>query len=226
MKLIYISGIDGCGKTTQAELLVSWLQANGYSAEYQWLRWEPSIVPLIKSVKTLLGKGSKKNTGNSIEIRSANEDKTHMRWGNIKSRLFSSKLFQRIWLWYATRDYYKAYQKACQHWSADYIVMDRYILDFAIDQSLNYNVDTNRFLETLESTAVNLMKKPDLSILIDIPAEVGYQRKLDGTALEHLKVRRECYSQVNDSGSIVHIDGTHSVDSMHDQIRSWVANHQ
>jgi len=226
VKLIYISGIDGCGKTTQAELLVSWLQSNGYSAEYQWLRWEPSIVPLIKSVKMRLGKGSKKNTGHSIEIRSADEDKTHRKWGNLKSRLFSSKLFQKLWLWYATKDYCKAYRKACQHWSADYVVMDRYILDFAIDQSLNYGVDTNHFIETLESTSVNLMKKPDLSILIDIPAEVGYQRKLDGTALEYLKARRNCYSQVSGSENTIHVDGTNSVDSIHEQIRSWVSNHQ
>lgn len=226
MKLIYISGIDGCGKTTQAELLASWLQSNGYSAEYQWLRWEPSIVPLIKSVKKRLGNGPRKNTERPVEIRSADEDKTHMMWGNIKSGLFSSKLFQKLWLWYATKDYYRAYRKACRQWSADYIIMDRYILDFAIDQSLNYCVDTNCFLETLESTSVSLMKKPDLSILIDIPAEVGYQRKLDGTALGYLKTRRDCYSQVADSENTIHIDGTDSVDNIHKQIRSWVSNHQ
>ena len=148
MKLIYISGIDGCGKTTQAQLLVERLRSDGKSADYQWLRWEPSIVPMIKAVKFILGKSRKPGTA---ETRITREDKAHSKWGGLKKRLFSSGAFRKLWLAYATRDYYRAYKKASRKWDAEYIVMDRYIFDFMIDQSLNYGINIKSFLELIFS---------------------------------------------------------------------------
>lgn len=215
MIIIYISGIDGCGKTTQSKLLVDWLQQNGYGAEYQWLRWEPSVLPLIRRFKQLAGKKSRTSSSKTAE------DKTHSGWKSLKSRLMSSSGFRHAWLRYATHDYFKAYQKASRQWSADYIVMDRYITDFIVDQSLNFNMATCDFAEATHATPLGKLQRPQYSIFIDIPAKIGYQRKLDGTSLEYLKEREQLYSSFI-GNNILHLDGTAPLETIHQQISDWL----
>ena len=224
MILIYISGIDGCGKTTQALNLVEWLQEQGHSAEYQWLRWEPSIVPVIKKFKKLLGKKSVSSNNKNTKIADI-ENADHAKWGNLKNALFSSVIFRKLWLFYATRDYYRAYKKARKTWSSEYIIMDRYIADFIIDQSINFGIDVPAFIKNTEKTAIYKMETASLSVLIDIPAEVGYQRKLDGTPLAYLAERRNSYLSIPDSEKLLRLNGTDDIDEIQNSIRQWVSNH-
>jgi thymidylate kinase len=50
--LIAFTGIDGSGKTTQADLLVKNLLKDGIEAAYVWSRWEPFLVrPFIAKWK-------------------------------------------------------------------------------------------------------------------------------------------------------------------------------
>ncbi|MBI5049488.1 MAG: hypothetical protein HZC11_01085 [Nitrospirae bacterium] len=47
--LIVFTGIDGSGKTTQAELLAKNLRQDGLHVSYVWSRWEPFFLkPLLK----------------------------------------------------------------------------------------------------------------------------------------------------------------------------------
>ena len=223
MILIYISGIDGCGKTTQALSLVKWLQEQGHSAEYQWLRWEPSIVPLIKKFKNSIRKKSALSNENKVKV--AELDADHAKWGKLKSFLFSSVIFRKLWLYYATRDYYRSYKKAHKTWSSDYIIMDRYIIDFMIDQSLNFGIDVSTFIENARKTAIGKMESASLSVLIDIPAEVGYQRKLDGTPLAYLAERRNSYLSIPESEKLLRLNGTDDIDEIQTSIRQWITNH-
>ena len=223
MILIYISGIDGCGKTTQALSLVEWLQEQGHSAEYQWLRWEPSIVPVIKKFKKLIGKNS--SVSNEKKAKVTELDADHAKWGKLKSTLFSSAIFRKIWLYYATHDYYRAYKKAHKTWSSDYIVMDRYIVDFIIDQSLNFGIDVPTFIENAEKTTIGKMQPASLSVLVDIPAEVGYQRKLDGTPLAYLTERRDSYLSIPESDTLLRVNGTDNIDEIQNSIRQWITIH-
>lgn len=222
MVIIYISGIDGCGKTTQSTMLVEFLRQGGLSAEYQWLRWEPSILPMIQRFRKLAGSKVKVEDKDSENRIKSAENTSHGSWKNLKSRLMSSSGFRRAWLWYATQDYSRAYRKASRNWSADYVVMDRYIMDFVIDQSLNFGIPPNAFIKTIQSSALANVQLPQLSIFIDIPAKVGYERKLDGTPLEYLKERENLYRGL-DADHIFHIDGTLSVNEIHEQIATFIS---
>jgi len=229
MFLIYISGIDGCGKTTQATQLVEWLRSQGYSAEYQWLRWEPSVIPIIKKFKKILRKKSiassnqKFKDTNTVDAELENTD--HAKWGKLKTSLFSSSLFRKFWLYYATHDYYRAYKKACKTWTSDYIIMDRYIVDFIIDQSINFGIEVPEFIEDTQKTVISKMKPASLSVLIDIPADVGYQRKLDGTSLPYLEERRSSYLAIPESDQLLKLDGTKDIDEIQNLIKEWIENH-
>ena len=87
--IIYISGIDGCGKTTQASQLVDKMKTGGINVEYQWLRWEPSIVNALKALKRLMGKNTK-SSSKGIETNERADNK----WHAFKQRLMRSRLFK------------------------------------------------------------------------------------------------------------------------------------
>jgi thymidylate kinase len=223
MIIIYISGIDGCGKTTQSELLVEWLEQEGYSAGYQWLRWEPSILPILQKIRSLFGKTSSKSTTISTSSdKRESENKAHGRWSSLKGSLMASHIFRYFWMKYATSDYFSTYKKTCGNWQSDYIVMDRYIFDFVVDQSLNFGIQPREFLTASESTKLSNMQKPEFSVFINIPAEVGYERKLDGTPLQYLKKREALYGNFNDN-NVLQVNGEQSPDSIHQEITQWLA---
>ena len=93
MVIIYISGIDGCGKTTQARLLVDNLRNSGVDAEYIWLRWDPSFRKVFVFLKSLVGKNKRKD---SIS-KNRKEQIQHNRWTILKKILLSNKIFRWIW---------------------------------------------------------------------------------------------------------------------------------
>ena len=216
MILIYISGIDGCGKTTQATHLVKQLQQQGLSVEYQWLRWEPSIVHILKIIKKLLGKNAKQS-----KQAAENNEKADSKWSNIKKQLLRSRLFRYVWLKYASMDYYHAYKKAIKRWDADIIIIDRYLFDFTVDQSINFKLDINDMDTTLTRSIIAKMHKPDHNIIINIPAEVGYKRKMDGTSVSYLQEREKLYSSMK-GDNVLHINGTSSIEDIQKAIDEWV----
>lgn len=216
MLLIYISGIDGCGKTTQATHLVETLKKQGLSAEYQWLRWEPSIVNILKIIKKLLGKNSRQ----SAKATTSNE-KADNKWDKIKKRLMKSGLFRYIWLKYASNDYYRAYTKAIKYWDSDIVIIDRYIFDFIIDQSINFDLSIDEMNRVLSNSKISKMHKPDHNIIVSIPAEVGYKRKMDGTSVSYLQQREKLYNAMQ-GNNVLHIDGTTGIEEIKEAIYTWI----
>jgi thymidylate kinase len=215
--IIYISGIDGCGKTTQASKLVDSLKKDGYSVDYQWLRWEPSIVNTLKFIKKLLGKNAKQSTK-----AAAINEKADNRWHNIKKKLMKSKIFRFLWLKYACNDYYRAYKKAIKNWNSEIIIMDRYIFDFIVDQAINFNLSAQEMQDNLDISRISRMHRPEHNIIIDIPAEVGYKRKMDGTSVSYLEQRESLYSSFSGK-NVLHIDGTTNIEDIQAMIYNWVS---
>lgn len=221
MKIIYISGIDGCGKTTQSKRLVSWINGLGQVTEYQWLRWQPSVRILIKEIRKFIQSWIiERSVGpqTNLEI----EESGQKEWNRMKKWILSTSLVRWMWLEYATRDYFRAYRKASKDWQFDYVVLDRYIFDFIVDQSINFGQSVPAICAAIQKTPICEMRQPDLLVYIDIPSELGYKRKLDGTPLSYLKDRESYYLDVPVSDNTLHVDGTQSEEQIHEQICAWV----
>ena len=217
MKIIYISGIDGCGKTTQAKRLVEHLRTNGIDAEYQWLRWEPSVAKTLMALKKMFGKKRRAITTRDIK----SNEQADNRWHRFKQQLMKSGLFRHFWLYYASNDYYKTYMHAQEHWHSEVVIMDRYIFDFIVDQSINFGVSAGEMVAQFNKTKLSDMHHPDYNVIIDVPAETGFTRKMDGTSLPHLKQREHLYKH-HTGDNILHIDGLKPILDIHEQIYGWV----
>ncbi len=222
MKLIYISGIDGCGKTTQSKKLVSHLNEMDFNAQYQWLRWSPSIGKIINLFKKENITNQVSDSKNLERDTQLEENKSFSKWYKFKNNLFSSKTFSYFWLKYATWDYYISYKQVSKKWTSNILVLDRYYFDFIIDQSINFNESPTVFDETVNRGILKQLRKPDIFIIIDIPPQVGWERKRDGTSIEHLKKLDNAYKTISLNKNIYIVDGTQTENKVSKDINEIV----
>lgn len=220
MIIIYLSGIDGCGKTTQAKLLVESLQAAGHNAVYSWLRWEPSFVKLIKIFRRVKSCSSQ---GHSIDADiTAAENHSDAEWLKFKRKLLSLKIFQNVWLFCATADYYLSYRKKQKDIKADILIIDRYYFDFIVDQAVNLSLPAGQCQQIEKSFFLSRFQVPDCNIIIDLPAEIGYKRKSDGTPLSYLQTRENFYASLFPSDRAFRVDGRLPIPDLSSRITNHV----
>lgn len=216
MKLIYLTGIDGCGKTTHAKLLVNGLQRKGIDAKYLWLRWEPSFRRIIKAFRSV------KESGLTHEgQRSDEESFKQQTWLDFKRRILTNPVIRQLWLYCASYDYYRSYKRSFKKLSPDIIVIDRYLADFIIDQAVNLGIAPADTALISKNTFLKKFHSPDLNIIIDLPAQEGYRRKNDGTPLSYLEIREKYYLSMNGKDTL-HFDGLNSIDELSSQITESV----
>ncbi len=218
MILIYISGIDGCGKTTQAKLLVDLLKENGFDAQYAWLRWEPSMKKLFSFLRLMLETSNPKKCLSKED----HEKIRHNKWVSFKTKILSRKVMRWLWWTYACADYYFTSRKRFRRLNSEVVIVDRYLLDFLIDQASNLGIKSADTQKLLNKFFLKRFKPPDLNILIDLPASEGYTRKLNGTPLDYLKDREKRYREILASEDTLHVNGLNTIDVVANEISQWV----
>lgn len=215
MKVIYISGIDGCGKTTQAKLLVDRLQQKGLNAKYLWLRWEPSFRNIITAFRT-----AKKRHLSETQRLIDNENTEQKDWLKFKQHILANSFFRMLWLHYACGDYYFSYKKRLNKITADIVVVDRYINDFVIDQAINLDIAPDKLELIIDNFFLKKFHFSEYNIIIDLPAFEGYTRKSDGTSLSYLETREKYYQSLT-GNNVIHLDGLNTIDDLAFQISEW-----
>jgi len=218
MFLIYISGIDGCGKTTQAQLLKEFLKEKKIDVQYAWLRWDPSIRKVFSSFSSTLSITKKKK----ILSEKGLEMMQHTKWVSIKTKIISFSCISWLWWNYACFDYYFSLRKSLRELSSEVIIVDRYIYDFIIDQASNLKISPDDQNSLLKNKIIKKFKLPNLSIIIHLPAKEGYKRKLNGTSLDYLKEREQRYRSIPHSENILHLDGLKNIDLLAKEIAIWM----
>jgi len=220
MLIIYISGIDGCGKTTQSKLLVDTLVDRGLDVCYLWLRWEPSFRRMFRFFRLIIA-GRKKNE--NLDIQKV-ENLVENNWLDFKRRVLTNAWIRKIWWFHACADYYYSSRKRFRSLDAEIIVIDRYLDDFIIDQACNLALPPERAYILANNIFLKRFMAPDLRIVIDLPASEGYARKRDGTSLNYLKRRELYYKSLSASDNTVHLNGLDDVLSLAKQIESCARN--
>jgi dTMP kinase len=213
--LIAFTGIDGSGKTTQADLLVKNLLKDGIEASYVWSRWEPFLVrPFIAKWKE-----KKTNCG----------DKIGDQYNGIrveKQRLLENPLFRWLWLISFFIDYgIQIFVRIrIGLLRKQLIISDRTFYDSIIDQVINLGERGDWLLDSIASFWMKIIfPEPNMIIFVDCPPDIAFSRKEDAPNVGYLIERRTLYVHLAERYGWSKVDGTLPVDKIAQQIRQIVS---
>ena len=91
------------------------------------------------------------------------------------------------------------------------VIIDRYLLDFIVDESVNYGNIENSFVTRYFLRRLN---KIDFTFYIDVSEEVALKRKSDIPSIAYLQERRKYYKQYIsklDRGFVINNEGDISI---------------
>jgi thymidylate kinase len=219
-KLVVLMGLDGSGKSTQAELLRDRLRAGGVSAETVWMRGESYLTrPVLAIGKALLRAPKETKRGDGIKA-----GKAYDRYVGSKHSIFRSPLLRRLWTGLTLLDLYITFRAAFARLprKTDVVILDRYIYDSFIDIDTAYGDRGKEAERLLGSTMAGLFPKPDLVLLLEIAPEEAMGRKDDIPSLSYLKEREGLYDIVGRAVGAVRVDAAGPVEEVQGRISEAV----
>jgi len=197
-------GIDGSGKTTLAVSLCKKLRLHGFNCRYVHISYSiAEYVPLI--IRMWIRKYTLKPS--KTEIRSSQNfaNSSNLRLETILAFLLLVSAFF-------------GYIKETKHSKHQIItVYDRYLYDPIINFF-------NALPKSLVKCLMRSLPKPNLIFLLDIPAEVAYERKKEAS-LSFLKSQRElylCFAKQSELNNLIIIDAECSLNKAFQSIFSYV----
>ncbi len=204
-KIIVLMGIDGSGKTTQAEFLAKSLSEKGIKAEVIWLRGESYLTrPVLAIGKALLGAPKAKKREQIDQAEDYN------RYVSSKRRIFRNPLMRLLWRTLCLADYLINVKVAFARLSREtrVVILDRYIYDTLIDIDSAFGAGGKEVSRMLDSWLMDLFPKPDKVFHIDIPPAEAMRRKDDIPSITYLEERHKLYEQISKLMGATTIDGS------------------
>lgn len=208
-RLVYFAGLDGSGKTTQAQRLVAHRRAQGERWTYRWVRWEPRLTgPLMAVARKMI-------RGRDGSSRPA-DDAGHAEFVAGKRAVFRSRWRRDLWATIVLLEYVPqmAWRLLPSLGRGGTVVCDRYVPDVWIDLALNFGEGVGGVERLARHPLSRLFPKPDHLVFLDLPPKVGYERKMDGTPLAYLEEREPLYRWLATQYPSTTIDATAPVEEV------------
>ncbi|HCP15672.1 MAG TPA: dTMP kinase [Peptococcaceae bacterium] len=164
-KFIVLEGLDGCGSTTQLHKLKEWFDGKGSSYGQAWATWEPTDGPVGNVIRLALKKRLQRFDEMTMALLFAADRTDHIyRNGEGGQETgILDKLNQGI-----------------------HVISDRYVLSSLAYQARALGLDW-------VSTANAFALTPDVTIYLDLPAEVAADRMAKGRS--HQDMYEELHEQ-------------------------------
>ncbi len=204
-RFVVIEGIDGAGTTTQTSLLVSRLRKEGIVARGTR---EPSTGPIGSLIRQVL-------TGRVALPTAKGDTESHGSWGTMALLFAADRMDHVGW----------EIEPALR--TGEFVVSDRYVASSLAYQSLTAPPDVKHALEWVR-TLNDMAIKPDLTIVLDVPADVAAtRREIRGEQeerYERLELQKKLAKFYRDLPSVLPdqrvelIDGSKDVSDVHGAI--------
>ncbi len=215
--LICLTGVDGCGKSTQTRILKERMEAAGWETSTVWTGGRPYVSrPLVRLVKRRLRAPVQQDDG-SFEARTAGADPSD-EFGAYLSK--SNAMFQSYWPLRRGWTDVSLIEHAIEanlavqpHLRAGRaVICDRYIYKSIVNLAILLDIDITDLPRLLRHPAVALVPRPDLYFLMDLPAEVAASRKTDLPSLEYVSRRVPVYRALAAYSQMPVVDATQTPD--------------
>ncbi len=213
-------GVDGSGKTTQAKLLVNWLESQGIESAYVWSRGE---VRAVRSILLFMGRSALGTSTRTI----AKDKKSYSEYQSRKARLLENPVVRMLWSAMTHVEHVTQINLEIRQRIRDgkVLVCDRYLWDSSIDLAVLNNRTPEWLSGGLNTLMWKLVPKPTLTFYIDVPPEEALKRKNDIPSLDYVTKRAAFYRHLASCNSWTVIDGREEVAAIHAKIKGLVKNH-
>ena len=182
-KIIVITGVDGSGKTTQAQLLVNYFRQKDISVGF---------AQQFDS-ETVFGKLILKKIGHDlIKLERRVSDEPHFNSDNLKhgsplKTLLKNLAEIRIIL----VGLYHTWVKILKNRKKAILIFDRYFYDDLNKAKWMYNIS-----KRIENLAIKFVPKPAFVFYLDVPVEIAWNREIDSNTIleQHIK-KKDIYNE-------------------------------
>jgi len=213
-KLIVLMGLDGSGKSTQAQILANWLREQSIVTEVVWMRGESYLtLPLLKIAKALLR--APKGTKRGGALGEAARDH-YTKYVRSKRSLFKNRLVRAVWRNLVLFDFFITFKVAFAKLPKDarVVVLDRYVYDSLIDIDSGFGSGGAEVRRLLKSRLIRFFPRPDKVVLIEIAPDLAMRRKDDIPSMEYLEERHGLYRMIAGEVKGTIVDGSRSIDEV------------
>jgi thymidylate kinase len=207
MRLVYLIGTDGAGKTTLAHNVVGECARRGVRAHYFYARHFPFLLlpaKLVARASLMRGTGQFRNYSKYTERKQQQARRLRL----------ASRLYGFIW---ATDYVLVTWLRMLFTGTGQYRVIDRYFLDVAVNIAASLGFSDEEFRGLVRRMS-RFFPAPDLFIYIDVPPETAFQRKSDIPSPLYLEERRRRYLMLADAFGFRIIDGTKTPDELTSEV--------
>jgi thymidylate kinase len=199
-RLVYLAGNDGTGKTTQAQLLLADLAADGQTARYLWLRF-----PQYLSLPVLILSRAMRIT----------------RYRTVDGRRIGSWEFHRapwlahLLLWTQVVDAWIARARQIRPILArsEAVVLDRFVYDIVVD--IATAARDPQLLRSRPARLLCRLVQPVDVVILDAPAAVIRERRPDVAVDEDLAVRADLYRALGQQLGVRRVDASQDSETVH-----------
>jgi thymidylate kinase len=218
--LVCFTGIDGSGKTTQAKLLVDWLESQGVKSTYVWSRGE---VRAIRSLLLFMGRRALGTSAREI----SSDGKSYREYQSRKSRLMENSMVRTLWSAMTYVEHLFQINLDIRRKMQDefVVVCDRYQWDSSVDMAVLNKKDPEWLSSRLNRFMWKLVPRPAITFFIDIPPEEAIRRKNDIPSCDYVEKRAECYRYLAKCHAMTVIDGCGEVAAIQNEIKNTVKHY-
>lgn len=213
MRILYILGTDGAGKTTVATRVATAMADRGWAYLYC------QVLPLLlKPVKWLARRLFLKKT-NEFKDYDAYREQKQAASGKRRglTRLYAL-------LWYA--DFLlQAWPKLLRaRWRGEHLILDRFYLDTVVNQGVLQNNDLAGMLRDARLLE-RFLPRAELLLFLDVSEETAFKRKNDIQSVRYLRERKERYLQLAPHYGFQFVDANQTADAVFQDVRARIEAH-
>lgn len=212
--IICFNGIDGAGKSLQANRLVDQLNAAGHPAVYVWTGGtSPVMKPLIRLGQRILRAPVAERPDAALPPGSDLQYRSYL---NSTGRLFKNSATRNLWL------HVSLLEHAAEIWArvllplraGNIVICDRYLYDTIIGVSVLANLDASAIPPLVRQARFYKVPRPDKWFFLDLPAATAFSRKRDIPDVLFLERRIPLYKALATSAGMQVIDASGTPDEI------------
>lgn len=213
LRIIYLMGLDGSGKTTLATTMVDKANLSGIKVSYFYGQYIPRLIVPAKRIAEYVNTKLSKASDTGYDGNTNYEEHRQKPRFNNQNRIISYLYYFLILTDYILFTYIRILPTILK---GGIVIVDRYYIDVCVNLAIILGLDRSK-RNLLMRVLGKLFPRPTNGIYLRIQPELALKRKSDIPSLSYLAERYEIYEEISKSMNFQILDAEKKQDDVADQ---------